>query len=1068
MKKLFLKNNFKTISKTRRRFLSILVMAFLGIGFFAGLVAASPDMRDSLDKYVDNSNLFDVKVISTLGVTDEDVDEIKKIDGIETVYGMQTKDSLVKFDDKESICKVIEYCENMNVPNLIIGKLPENSNECLLDSGYSISEDLESYIGKTIVLENDDEDSDGNSIFTVKELKIVGIVESPIYISSERGNTSIGSGNISFYIYTKDDVINMDYYTEIYATIKGTKELVTNSDEYLSLVDPVIQKIEDIKSEREIARYDSLVNEANRKIDEAQKEYDDKKAEVENELNNAEKQINDAKAQINSSEKELENSEKEIATQETNLEKQFKEADNQIQEAEAQISIKEAELEKVKEELEANKKEINSAIDKIDTGISEAKTYLNALQEQKDTLVDTSRIDAKIQETQATIHDFESQKSELENKLKLAQEQITSDQTQIKNAKNEIKEKKATLATNKNAVYKKIENAKKEITKGKSDLESAKIEINKKQQEFEDGKKEAETKLNEAQTKINNAKDEIRKIEKSKWYIQDRLDNSGYVNIFDAIKTMSNIAKMFPVIFYLVAVLISLSSMTRMIEEERVEIGTLKSLGYTNMQIISKYVSYAFFACIIGGFIGMTVGFYLLPNIVWSLYSMLYTIPEFYATYRLGVGLLGILSSFICIGGATIIVAYNELKEMPSVLMRPKSPKMGKKIILERIKFVWKRMNFSKKVTARNIFRYKKRAIMTIVGIAGCTGLMLTGFGLRDSVIDIPSSQFGGIFKYESSVSLSDTEGINELKEYLDSNENVENYKEICATTGKLVNEKSSYDITTFIPNGNEGFDQVCKLTDISNGKEIQLSDKGILITDKVAEFLNINPGDEVTLFDSYDIEHKVKVDAIVENYVEHYAYMSRNFYEENIKTYETNMALINTKDISDEEQNKISEELLNINGVASVQVSSKLVESVSDMLNTMNYVVIILIVASALLAFVVLYNLANINIGERQREIATLKVLGFYDKEVDNYINKETIIFTCIGVIVGLVFGIFLTNAIIASVEIDKLRFINQVNFNSYIYSALITIIFSLIVNFIIHFTLKKIDMIESLKSVE
>lgn len=464
IKKSLLKNNLKSIHKTKRRFISILVMAFLGVGFFAGLVATSPDMLDSLDKYADSSNLYDINIMSTLGLTDDDITALQALDRVENAYGIQTKDSISKIDDKESICKVIEYNENVNTPVIVAGRNIENENECLIDPAVvRTGEGAERYIGKKIVLENNDLDSDDKPIFTKKEFEIVGIAETPVYISNERGNTSIGNGTVSFYIFTKD-VINMDYYTGVYVTAKGAKETVTNSDEYLSIINSVTSEIEAIKETRENARYKSLVDEATKKVNDAQKEFDDKQ-------------------------------------------------------------------------------------------------------------------------------------------------------------------------------------------------------------------QEAQDKLNEAQTKIDDAKNEISKIEKCKWYIQDRLDNSGYNNIFDAIKTMSNISKMFPVIFYIVAVLISLTSMTRMIEEERIEIGTLKALGYTNVQIISKYIIYSLLACIIGGTLGMVVGLYLLPNIVWALYSMIYNIPKFYCSFRFDIGLLGIIISFICIGGATVLVAINELKQMPSVLMRPKPPK---------------------------------------------------------------------------------------------------------------------------------------------------------------------------------------------------------------------------------------------------------------------------------------------------------------------------------------------------------------------------------------------------------
>lgn len=591
MKKSLFKNNLKSIYKTRRRFISILVMAFLGVGFFAGLVATSPDMLDSLDKYADSSNLYDINIISTLGLTDDDITALQALDGVENAYGIQTKDSISKIDDKESICKVIEYNENVNTPVIVAGRNIENENECLIDPAIvRTGEGSERYIGKKIVLENNDLDSDDKPIFTKKEFEIVGIAETPIYISSERGNTNIGNGTVSFYIFTKD-VINMDYYTGVYVTAKDAKETVTNSDEYLSIINSVTSEIEAIKETRENARYQSLVDEATKKVNDAQKEFDDKKQDVEAELQDAENQIKNAENQIASSERKIQNGEKELNTQ--------------IEQANAQFASAKAQLENSEKQLE---------VAPLEDAVKEA------------------------------------QKAEL------------------------LKQKQSLEASQKEAEAK-FEQARTEIANNKAEIRKAKSKLSSSKAEFNDKKQEAQDKLDEAQSKIDDAKNEISKIEKCKWYIQDRLDNSGYNNIFDAIKTISNISKLFPVIFYLVAVLISLTSMTRMIEEERIEIGTLKALGYTNTQIILKYIIYSLFACILGGAFGMIVGLYLIPNIVWIMYSMIYSIPKFYSSFRFDIGLLGTIISFICIGGATILVAVKELKQMPSVLMRPKPPK---------------------------------------------------------------------------------------------------------------------------------------------------------------------------------------------------------------------------------------------------------------------------------------------------------------------------------------------------------------------------------------------------------
>lgn len=1070
MKKSLLKNNLKEIVKTRRRFLSIMVMAFLGVGFFAGLSASSPDMLDTLDKYTDNNNMYDISIISTLGLTDEDINSLNDIDGIEYACGIQTKDSLAILNEKESVCKVIEYNEEVNVPEIISGRLPINPSECLLDSRYTITDNMENYIGKKIILQNDDKDTKDNPIFTQKEFTIVGIVDSPIYISNERGNTSIGNGTVGYYIYVDESVISLDYYTEIGIMVEDTKSLVTNSAKYLDKVNTAISKIEEIKETRQDARYNSLINEATQKLDDAQAEYDKNKLDVEIQIQDAENQINQAKLELESNENTIKITEQKLVSEEKEANTKFSSAEAQLSEYSNTLAEKDQELENSKLKLS----EAQSGLEQLEALILKTQTTLDTLLSQKEALIEagqteTGDIDALIYQSTVALENLNIQKKNAQTQFNEYQTQIIAGESELQTAKATLESQKTELTKQKSNAYSQIASGKAQIESAKQDLENGKIELAEKEQELLDNKQEAERELQDAQSKISDAKDEISQIEKATWYIQDRMDNIGYSNIFDAIKTMSNISKVFPVIFYLVAVLISLTSMTRMIEEERIEIGTLKSLGYTNSQIISKYVLYSAIACILGGVLGMSIGFYLLPTIVWSLYSTIYTIPNFILNYQLGLGITGTLLAFLCIGGATIVVAYKELREMPAVLMRPKAPKNGKKIFLEKISFIWNSLNFSKKITVRNIFRYKKRAIMTIVGIAGCTGLMVTGFGIKDSIVDIPFLQYGGIFKYTATVTISDTEKITDIEDYLNNNTQINVFSKICAGTATLKNDNGSYDVNLFVPESNELFKEVCVLEEYENDKKIDLNQEGIVITDKVAEALKVNVGDKITLIDSDNIEYTFTVSNIAKNYVSHYVYMSKDFYEENIKTYKTNMLLLKTVDnISDKDLNKISEDLLKVDGVASVSVVSTLISSIEDMLGTLNYVVVILVVASALLAFVVLYNLANINIGERQRELATLKVLGFYDKEVDNYINKENIIFTIIGILLGLVFGFFLTSAVVISVEIDKLRFIRQIQPVSYIYASIITIIFSFIVNKVIHFTLKKIDMIESLKSVE
>ena len=849
MVKVHFKNSIKSIIKSRRRFLSILIMAFLGVGFFSGLKACGPDMKEMLDNYVDNNKMYDIKIQSTLGLTDDDLKIVRKIDNVLKVFPSKEKDSLVKINNKQEVAHLIPY-DDVNIPHVVEGRLPKNNNECVIDKLYN-----KSLLGKYITIDN-------------KKIKIVGYVESPLYMSTDRGTSLLGNGTVALFIYVNKDFLESDYYTSFNILVKDAKQEVTSSKKYNKLVDNVIEDINKIKKTQEEKRYESIIDEANNKIKEALELY----------TNN-------------------------------------------------------------KQELDYNYNLVSSFM----------------TEEMK--------------------------------------------------------------------------------------------------KEFEDNYK----KLEEAKEKIDNEKEKLDKISKGTWYIQKRKNNTGYTSIIEAIQTIDNIANMFPIIFYMVAILISLTSMTRMIEEERIEIGTLKSLGYTNLTIMSKYLLYSFLACIIGGVLGMSLGFYLLPGIVWKLYSLFYyAVPGFVCKYRLLSGIIGTLFAFICIGGATYIVANSELKEQASQLMRPKAPKNGKKILLENIPFIWKHFNFSNKVTTRNIFRYKKRSITTIIGISGCTALLVTGFGIKDSVVEIPNKQFKEIIQYDSSIILSNDSEIEKIVDKI----NPEIYVESKGISGIIESKEKDFETNVVVFKNNTELNKVYDLKALKDKKKLTLDDEGIIITDKIAKSLNKKINDNIKI-NIDGINYKLKIKGITKNYVGHYIYMNKKYYESTISKYETNMLLVKGS-------NAKNKEILKFDSVSSINRVSKMIKNASIMFDAMNYVVILLIIASALLDFVVLYNLANVNISERQREIATLKVLGFYDKEVDDYINKENIIFTIIGIILGMVFGIFIIDLIVASIEIDNLRIIRYIKPISFVYSALITITFSFIVNIIIHFILKKINMIESLKSIE
>ena len=1062
------KYSIKEIFVNRKRFISIMLMALLGVGFFAGLVASGPDMRDSLDKFLDDTNTYDINIVSTLGLTNEDVDEIKKIKNTENVHGIYSKDISFKTDDKEFIFKAIEYSEKINTPILLDGKLPENNNECLVEQDFLIDSGFK--IGDNIEIDEDDELKANSS-------KIVGSVKSPIYVSMERGTTSLGDGTIDYYLYLNKDVFDMDYYPNIYLNVNSAKIEKITTNKYNELVENVYKDIENIKEERETQRYNNIKEEASEKLQESIDEYEKGKKEGEEELKKAKDKIED-------SEKEIKNAENELETGKTKAKKEISNAKAEISSSENKLKKSEKEYEEGLEKYSKGIKEYNSNKSKLESSLDVLNDNLKKLKDLKEEI-----------EKQIALIEDEIKNGNLENedKLVLLKNQLSdlnSNIKEIESNKNKINNELSSAEKELNKTKKALDSAKKEIDNGYKELEKAKKELSsresslnnqfaKAEKEIEDGKKEIEDaketlekeekKFNEeikdAEKEIEDAKEDIEGIKEGKWYIFDREDDTGFSSFIDSINSMNNIATLFPIIFYLVAILISSTSMSRMVEEERGDIGTLKALGYSNLRIINKYIAYSLLSTVLGGIIGMFIGFILIPTVVWENYSIIYYLPEFYPKLRFSYGILGTVIAVICITGSTVHSAYKELRDEPSSLMRPKAPKMGKKVILEKIPFIWKRLNFSSKTTVRNVFRYKKRALMTIIGISGCTALILAGFGLRDSIKDIAEYQYGRVFEYDLVVSLNKED--EELVNLVKNSDIVESVSLTDSLSGSISAEGIKRDTSIIVVENTEDFKNVANLRDIDSGNIIDLSNEGVLISDKLASLLEIEKGENITLTDSDNNEFEYKVLGIVENYIGHYVYINKDLYESKENDFNINTLFIKYKEGNNDNE-AFEEMLLDDNSVTSITVVENSLEHVRDLLKSLDLVVMILIVSSALLAFVVLYNLANVNISERVREIATLKVLGFYDKEVDNYINRESIILTCIGIVIGLIAGVFLTGFVISTCETENMRFARNILLHSYIYSILITSVFSIIVNFATHFVLKKINMVESLKSIE
>lgn len=1062
------KYSIKEIFVNRKRFISIMLMALLGVGFFAGLVASGPDMRDSLDKFLDDTNTYDINIVSTLGLTNEDVDEIKKIKNTENVHGIYSKDISFKTDDKEFIFKAIEYSEKINTPILLDGKLPENNNECVVEQDFLIDSGFK--IGDNIEIDEDDE-------LKANSFKIVGSVKSPIYVSMERGTTSLGDGTIDYYLYLNKDVFDMDYYPNIYLNVNSAKIEKITTNKYNELLENVYKDIENIKEERETQRYNNIKEEASEKLQESIDEYEKGKKEGEEELKKAKDKIED-------SEKEIKNAENKLETGKTKAKKEISNAKTEISSSENKLKKSEKEYEEGLEkyskgikEYNSNKSKLESSLDVLNDNLKKLKDLKEEIEKQIALIEDEIKngnlenedklvlLKNQLSDLNSNIKEIESNKNKINNELSSAEKELNKTKKALDSAKKEIdngykelEKGKKELSSRESSLNNQFAKAEKEIEDGKKEIEDAKETLEKEEKKFNEEIKDAEK-------EIEDAKEDIEGIKEGKWYIFDREDDTGFSSFIDSINSMNNIATLFPIIFYLVAILISSTSMSRMVEEERGDIGTLKALGYSNLRIINKYIAYSLLSTVLGGIIGMFIGFILIPTVVWENYSIIYYLPEFYPKLRFSYGILGTVIAVICITGSTVHSAYKELRDEPSSLMRPKAPKMGKKVILEKIPFIWKRLNFSSKTTVRNVFRYKKRALMTIIGISGCTALILAGFGLRDSIKDIAEYQYGRVFEYDLVVSLNKED--EELVNLVKNSDIVESVSLTDSLSGSISAEGIKRDTSIIVVENTEDFKNVANLRDIDSGNIIDLSNEGVLISDKLASLLEIEKGENITLTDSDNNEFEYKVLGIVENYIGHYVYINKDLYESKENDFNINTLFIKYKEGNNDNE-AFEEMLLDDNSVTSITVVENSLEHVRDLLKSLDLVVMILIVSSALLAFVVLYNLANVNISERVREIATLKVLGFYDKEVDNYINRESIILTCIGILIGLIAGVFLTGFVISTCETENMRFARNILLHSYIYSILITSVFSIIVNFATHFVLKKINMVESLKSIE
>lgn len=1075
----YLKDIFREIKISLGRFLSILCIVAIGVAFFAGIKASAPDMKNSADTYFDKYNVQDIQVYSTIGLTKKDVAAIKKIKGVKSVQPSFSMDTLSQIDSTQMVIKVISYGidQKMNKIRVVEGRMPERENECLVEASSATNKLYGTFhIGDTIKLQSGTDEALSKSLKHTK-YKIVGTCYNPNYLSYEKGSSNIGSGTVNSFIYIQNTNVLKDYYTEVDVCVKGAKDLDCYSDEYFDVVDPVLKKIKKISNKQIDARIQSYQSE----LDEKKQEANDKLKDAENQFNDAQNKIDSGLSEIQSNELKLQNSKDQINQGWNEYYANLQLLDNipTLQNAIAQIEESEKKLPELlsqKEQVENGLQQINAegdlntkrtliqnAIDFIDIALkklenypdsSDAETIRIKLNEKKELLQgQLSLIDqaiAKKAELEAILPQIQSGIEQIQAGVAKKAE-LQSQLNQLLNAKNEL-----------NNAYVSLINGQAQYEDGVSKIEDAKNELNKSIEQLTLSKAEFNIQKHDALRELSDAQLEIDKME-GKWIVLDRNSHYSYRDYGACADRMDGIAKVFPVFFFLVAALVCMTTMTRMVDEQRNEMGTLKALGYSKLQIASKYIIYALIASILGSILGCSLGMYLFPTVIFNAWNTLYNIDQIKFLFQPGLILLasGSVTGITLL--ATLYSIYSELIEMPSQLMRPKAAKAGKKILLERISFIWKRLSFLQKVTARNIFRYKKRFFMTIIGIAGCSALLVAGFGINDSISDIVNQQYNVIYHYDATVSAKTSEITSQIKSLKGVKDVYE--EDHLAVTTKIENKDIS--TTVHIISNDKKFKDFCTL--FNGNKEFDLDDSSVLISQKMATKLNKKAGDTIKIKDANNKVIKAKIKGVFTNYVGHHIYASESLYKSwNTNAKTTHIYLIKSKKTTKKFERNLGNKIMNIDGVQSVTFYSSLQKNFKDMIKSISYIVVVLVISAACLAFVVLYNLSNVNISERKREIATIKVLGFTRKEVDAYINRETILLTILGSLIGLGIGIGLHHLIMNLAEMDDIMFGRTINSISYVISFVMTIGFSAIINLFMHKKLNNIQMVESLKAVE
>ncbi len=1159
MRNVLVKDLLREIRKSKGRYLSILAIVAIGCGFFAGLKSSCPDMKLSAQKYFEDTNLADLRLVSTLGFNDDDVASVKNLLDARGVMPAYSVDAFLNSDEVSNLTvKILSYDPNVepdddnyiNRPLLVSGRLPENSGECALEETSAYGENID--IGSTVSVFL--KSSDISDSLKITEFKVVGFIESSSYISFEHGTTLIGDGKLDSYLYINKDDFTSDVYTDVYVTLSAAQGLSPFEDEYKDIVSAQSDELDSVADTQAQLSYDRRFSAVSEELEEAKAKLADAEDELNKELKEGKKQLDDAQKQINDGKAEYEeglntynaeiaDAESEIALNKAKLldaqaqyesglaqyNKGLEEFSAQKQAALAQISEYEAQLSEIREQIAENEPEIrlaweiNAAAEAITAKyenltipseeipteelqtIAQFDYLISNTQDDPETIApqsiselfmqyittDNPQIKAELKyaltlytdaatsnlsEQSAAIEAAKVAETQLESgiesayaELEAAENTLSQTKAELDIAKEEIESGEAALSEAEDLLQTEKVKGLQELNEAERQLNDAQAEYQSAYEEYLQGKREAEEELASARDEIQESEKLIDDIPEPVWYILDRGQNPGYSGYQEDAEKVDSISAVFPFFFVLVAALVCSTTMSRMVDEQRIQMGTLKALGYSSGRVIAKYIIYAISASIMGSILGLSIGFQLFPKVIINAYSAMYRFPAPLTPFRWNYAIACTLVGMLCTGVTAFCVSYRALKIVPAQLMRPRAPKIGKRIMLEHIRFIWRRLSFSFKVTFRNIGRYKKRSLMTIIGIAGCTALILTGFGLRYAIGVIADRQFVNVFIADATVITSDK--VDDFDALHNEVNGVEGVKSSIAAVYKAVDVSGgerTVSANLIVPQENDSFSDYIVLKNYSSGQPIILDESGVVINEKLAKLLGVYAGGTLTVDISDGRTVEVTVADVNENYALNYVYMTPELYREiyNLDEVEYNCFFLNKQE--EAESNAVSEKLLQNSDILGVSFTEDTASSFLDTVKTLNSIVWLIIISAGALAFIVMYNLININVNERRNELATIKVLGFYDKEVSAYIYRENNISVAIGIVLGLVLGVFLERFVVSTAEVDVVMFASDMNPFCYIMAALITVFFAAVVTFVLHFQLKKISMVESMKAIE